>query len=60
MLRITDQDYRSHALPCYPFDEDSNKRWIDELETRVVLEINDKDYLFSLPADESFYNLQAA
>ena len=60
MRRITDQDYRSHTLPCYPLDEDSIKLWIEELETRVVLEINDQDYRFSLAADESFYSLQAA
>jgi len=60
MRRITDQDYRSHTLPCYPFDENSNKQWIEELETRVVLEINDNDYRCSVTTDESMYNLQAA
>lgn len=60
MRRINDRDYRSHRLPCYPFDEVSRKRWIEELETRVTLEISDKDYHFSVPPDESSFNLRAA
>ena len=44
MLEINDIDYRSHSLPCYPFEGQLLAKLIDELETYVVMEISDKDY----------------
>ena len=44
MLEISDIDYRSHSLPCYPFEGQLLAKLIDELETYVVMEISDKDY----------------
>ena len=44
MLEINDIDYRSHSLPCYPFEGQLLAKLINELETYVVMEISDKDY----------------
>ena len=44
MLKISDIDYRSHSLPCYPFEGQLLAKLIDELEAYVVMEISDKDY----------------
>jgi hypothetical protein len=44
MQIVTDKDYRSHAVPCYPFEDEQKERYIKELESRVVLAICDRDY----------------
>jgi hypothetical protein len=43
-MEITDNDYRCHAFPCYPFEDEQKERFIKELESRVVLTICDRDY----------------
>jgi hypothetical protein len=43
-MKISDAHCRSHALPCYPFDDEQKKQFIMELESRVGLEVCDEDY----------------
>jgi hypothetical protein len=53
IIEIDDIDYRSYALPCYPFEGQQGESLIEQLESRVVAEISDMDYcLASAP-----YNL---
>ena len=42
-MEITDTDYRSYALPCYPLGAQDLEKFIRDLESRVVVEICDRD-----------------
>lgn len=44
MTAISDNDYRSYDLPCYPENAEERAAYIQELESRVVMEITDFDY----------------
>lgn len=44
MIHISDEDYRSHALPCYPEDRGELKALIADMESRTELSITDFDY----------------
>ena len=44
VMEISDTDYRSYALPCYPIGAQELEKFIKDLESRVVVEISDKDY----------------
>jgi hypothetical protein len=46
VTRISDDDYRTHALPCYPMSLHEKPLFIQELEGRIVTEISDDDYAF--------------
>ena len=44
MINISDEDYRSHALPCYPDDTRDVQALVRDMESRVELAITDFDY----------------
>jgi hypothetical protein len=44
ITEIDDMDYRSYALPCYPFEGQQKERIIKQFEDCEVAEILDMDY----------------
>lgn len=60
ITEISDMDYRSFTLPCYPFEDQQEEGVMKQLESSVVAEISDMDYcLPSFPYNLSKWQLAA-
>ena len=44
MIIVTDDDYRTHSVPCYPQERFDYHQFLRGLENCIVLEVDDDDY----------------